>query len=355
MRSNPTGGTRAFVLALTLAMSVAACSSVEIEASASDDAAPSTLSSAASPDDTAAPTTELETTEAPTTAAPSTTEATTTTTEPTTTTTFAVDEMPLPTDPAGVAAELSMVELAVRDSSISDEDIGPYGRRQQQMYRLISANPDWAPEVIAAVDPAVRPAVELNWAAREDLSALVRNYTLSTTLPAWRIRDPLPVGQLVGYYEESAANSGIDWTYVAAINLVETRMGRIEGLSTAGATGPMQFLPTTWNECCQGDPTVDRDAIIGAGVYLRQRGGPADMQSALFGYNNSQRYVDAVSAYAAVMVDDPLAYRGYHAWEVYFLSAAGLIRMPAGYEEAEAVDAATWLAENPEALVGTTD
>lgn len=355
MRSNRNGGKRGLALALALAMLTAACSRVELETSASDEATPSTLSSVAQDDATTAPTTEPESTEAPTTEAASTTEATTTTAEPTTTTTVAVDEMPLPTDAAGVADELSMVELAVRDSTISDSEIGPYGRRQQQMYRLISANPEWAPQVIAAVDPAIRPAVELNWAAREDLSALVRNYTLSTTLPAWRIREPLPVAELVGYYEESAANSGIDWTYVAAINLVETRMGRIEGLSTAGATGPMQFLPTTWNECCQGDPTVDRDAIIGAGVYLRQRGGPADMQSALFGYNNSQRYVDAVSAYAAVMVDDPLAYRGYHAWEVYFLSAAGLIRMPAGYEEAEAVDASTWLAENPDALVGSAD
>ncbi len=33
------------------------------------------------------------------------------------------------------------------------------------------------------------------------------------------------------------------WYYLAAINLIETRMGRIDGLSTAGAQGPMQFLP----------------------------------------------------------------------------------------------------------------
>lgn len=336
-------------LGLALCFLAAACSQVEVTTAATD-AEPTTPSTLAATDaeEPGAGQIEVTTTDATTTTGP-------TTTEPTTTTTLAIDELPLPIDAAGVATELSIAELAVRDPSITDDDVGPYGRRQQQMYRIISANPDWAPEVIAAVDPAIRPAVELNWSARQDLSALVRNYSLSETLPAWRIRDPLPVAELVGYYEESEANSGIDWNYIAAINLVETRMGRIEGLSTAGATGPMQFLPTTWNECCQGDPTIDRDAIIGAGVYLRQRGGPADMQSALFGYNNSQRYVDAVSAYAEVIAADPLAYRGYHAWEVYFLSAAGLIRMPSGYEEPEPVDAAEWLADNPSALVGTAD
>ena len=48
---------------------------------------------------------------------------------------------------------------------------------------------------------------------------------------------------------------------------------------------------------------------------------------------------------------DPAAYAGYHAWDVYFLSSAGLIRMPVGYNEAEPVDAATWIASNPQAVI----
>ncbi len=273
--------------------------------------------------------------------------ATVTTAEPTTTTTLAPDELPAPTDAAELAVALTEAELMVR----SADEPAPWGRRQQQLYRQMTANRDWAPEVIAGVDEAVRPAVELNWAARLNLSALVSSGPLSTVLPAWRIRAPLPADELIGAYEEAEAQTSIPWEYLAAINLVETRMGRIEGLSVAGATGPMQFLPSTFAECCEGDPTVDRDAIIGAGVYLTTRGGPNDMARALRGYNNSGRYVDAVTAYATVLEADPDAYFGYHAWDVYFLSAAGLVRMPVGYNEPEPVDAAEWIAANPQAVI----
>ncbi len=279
---------------------------------------------------------------------PSTTAASTTT-APTTVvpTTIAPDAQELPTSAADLAAALNEAEMMVR----SADNPAPWGRRQQQLYRVMSANREWADEAIAAVDPTIRPAVELNWDARLNLSALVSSGNLSTILPAWRISAPLPADELVGYYQAAEAETGVPWEYLAAINLVETRMGRIEGLSTAGATGPMQFLPTTWAECCEGDPTIDEDAILGAAVYLTIRGAPEDMPGSLRGYNNSARYVNAVTAYAKVLEADPAAYAGYHAWDVYFLSAAGLIRMPVGYNETEPVDAAEWIAANPDALI----
>ncbi len=333
----------AALIAICLSMVAAACASgTAVTLAEPDDLAASDASTTTAP--TTAPTT-TPTTAAPTTQAP-------TTAAPTTAPPLPADEQPLPTDAAGVAESLNEAELALRDESISDIDVMAYGRRQQQMYRIISANPDWANEIIEAVDPTVRAAVELNWSARQDLSALVRSGSLSTTLPAWRIREPLPAMELIGYYRLSETNSGIPWEYLAAINLVETRMGRIEGLSTAGAVGPMQFLPSTWRECCEGDAADDRDAIIGAGVYLTLVGGPEEMRAALFGYNRSQRYVDAVDAYAQVIRENELAYRGYHAWQVYFLSEAGLIVMPTGYEERRPVDVYEWLEENPDALVG---
>ncbi len=334
--------------ALVLLIVSASCSTAG-EVVTADPTGSSSESTAA----TSAPT-SVATTEAPTTTA----QPTTTTTAPPTTappTTLAPDERPLPTDPASTATELDEAELALRDPSLAPEEAMAYGRRQQQMYRVLSANRDWADEVIESVDPSVRAAVELNWEARQNLSALVSSGTLSSTLPAWRLREPLPADELIGYYKEAEAETGIPWTYLAAINLVETRMGRIEGLSTAGAVGPMQFLPSTWDGCCEGDPTQDRDAIIGAGVYLTLVGGPADMQSALFGYNRSQRYVDAVDAYAQVLAENELAYRGYHAWQVYFLSSAGLILMPSGYEELEPIAATEWLADNPDALIAPPD
>lgn len=293
----------------------------------------------------------VDTTTPPTVSAPTTVAATIAapTIETTTTTTPAPDELAVPTEPAALAAALTEAELALRDPSTVDT--AAWGRRQQRLYRALPRDADEADAVVALVDESVVDAVRLNLTARQALSSLVRSGPLSETLPAWRIDPPLPADELLGYYREAEAATGIEWEYLAAINLIETRMGRIDGLSTAGATGPMQFLPTTWEECCEGDPTVDRDAINGAAVYLVNRGGPDDMARALFGYNPSDEYVTAISAYADVMRADELAYRGYHAWEVYFLSAAGLVRMPEGYEETEPVDAATWIAANPDALV----
>lgn len=273
---------------------------------------------------------------------------TTTTVPATTTEAPPPDRRQLPTTAAELAGELAGAEAAIRDAQVDGATAAAWGRRQQLLYRLLAVNEQWASETIAAIDEPMRSAVDANWTARRELSSLVTGGQLSTVLPAWRIRQPLGVEELRAYYEEAQALTGIGWEYLAAINLIETRMGRIEGLSTAGATGPMQFLPSTWEECCDGDPTIDRDAIIGAGVYLRARGGPDDMRRALFGYNSSDYYVNAVSAYAEVLRSDPMALRGYHAWEVFFRSEPALVRLPVGYEELEPVDALEWIATNPE-------
>jgi hypothetical protein len=106
----------------------------------------------------------------------------------------------------------------------------------------------------------------------------------------------------------------------------------------------MQFLPSTFAACCQGDLRDPHDAIVGAAVYLRSNGAPADMARALFRYNNSSRYVQAVTAYATTMLGDERAYLGYHAWEVYVATSAGTIRLPVGYDEPVPVPAVDWLA-----------
>ncbi len=260
------------------------------------------------------------------------------------------DQLPLPTDAQSLALALEEAEAAIRDPTIDSELVAPWGRRQQQLYRLLSFHPDWADRALALTDPDLRRAAELNWSARSSLAALVDTENLHAELPAWQVVEPRPAAELLGYYRDGQAQWDIDWTYLAAINLIETRMGRIEGVSTAGAIGPMQFLPTTWAECCDGDPTDPADAIPGAARYLTIRGGPDDMERAIWGYNNSDYYVAAVTAYAAVLRDDEMAYRGYHAWEIYFRTTEGLIRLPVGYDQPEPISAAEWLADNPDQL-----
>jgi hypothetical protein len=71
------------------------------------------------------------------------------------------------------------------------------------------------------------------------------------------------------------------------------------------------------------------------------------MRAAVLGYNPSEPYLAMVSAYAANIAADERAYRGYHAWEVYVPSSAGDARLPVGYDAAEPLDAAAWLAAHP--------
>jgi hypothetical protein len=57
----------------------------------------------------------------------------------------------------------------------------------------------------------------------------------------------------------------VPWEFLAAIHLVETRMGRIRGTSSAGSQGPMQFLPSTWKRCGRGgDIQATGDASLAA-------------------------------------------------------------------------------------------
>ena len=127
-----------------------------------------------------------------------------------------------------------------------------------------------------------------------------------------------PVAALMGYYRTAGAQLGIDWTYLAAINYVETDFGRNNGPSAAGAQGPMQFLPSTWDQVGGGGDIMNaRDAIFGAARFLRQSGAPGSYQRAVFAYNNDQDYVDAVAGFAAALRADPLWLTRLYYWNTY--------------------------------------
>ncbi len=160
--------------------------------------------------------------------------------------------------------------------------------------------------------------------------------TPQTKLPAWRIVEPPPASELRAYYEEGEATFGVPWEYLAAVNLTETRMGRIRGLSSAGAQGPMQFIPGTWEAYGEGDINDPRDAILSAARYLAANGGGSgNLPNALFRYNPARWYVDAVTAYAEQIVADERAYLGYYNWQVYYITALGDVLLPVGYEATE--------------------
>ncbi|HEX6935899.1 MAG TPA: lytic transglycosylase domain-containing protein [Actinomycetes bacterium] len=157
-------------------------------------------------------------------------------------------------------------------------------------------------------------------------------------MPRWRIVAPPPAQELIAHYREAQRRTGVPWTYLAAIHLVETRMGRIRGTSTAGARGPMQFIPATW-EIYGGDGQINdpRDAILAAARLLKANGAPADMSEALWHYNPSDDYVQAVSEYARTMRRSAYAYRGYWHWRVLFRHQRGTYVLPVGYPKVRPV------------------
>ena len=150
-------------------------------------------------------------------------------------------------------------------------------------------------------------------------------------LPDWKIVAPAPIEELLGYYKEAESTFGVPWYYLASIHLVETRMGRIRGLSSAGAQGPMQFMPATWAFYGRGDINSDHDSILGAARYLKASGAPDNMPKALFAYNHAQAYVNALTLYAEAMKADAAAYRGYHGWQVYYPTKDGPVLLSVGW------------------------
>jgi hypothetical protein len=232
-----------------------------------------------------------------------------------------------------IAGVLGRAESAIRDPSLDATARRRHAWEQQSAYRALSTHPEWASTVIAAVPPEVRDAVATNVAAGQALSALGSDAPPPATLPDWMIAPPEPAAELLAYYHEAEASSGVPWAYVAAIHLVETRLGRIRGTSTAGAQGPMQFIPSTWEAYGEGDITANRDAILAAGRYLAASGGPDDMAGALYAYNPSADYVAAIEAYAQVLLADERAYEGYYHWQVYYGAADGVYLLPEGYPQ----------------------
>jgi hypothetical protein len=269
--------------------------------------------------------------------ATSTTSAPPSSTVPSSTTTTAPpvtspEQIAAPIDARAAIEALTRVERGLRTDDRDPIRLARLGWEQQKVYGTLLAHPEWQNEVLAGVPDDVRTIAQANLDASNALTAPDLGPPLQS-LPDWTILVPKTVDELLGFYKEAEASTGIPWAYFAAIHFVETKTGRIRGNSTAGAQGPMQFIPSTWAAYGEGDVNSYHDAILAAARYLKAAGAPGNMPKAIFAYNHDNRYVAAVTGYGEVMHADPAAYRGYYGWQVYYPTADGPIHMPVGWKK----------------------
>jgi membrane-bound lytic murein transglycosylase B len=254
----------------------------------------------------------------------------------------------LASDPARLAGDLVADEQALRDPSSSEAVLVGAARRQQAAYRALARHAEWDAVARTQIPPSLIHVYGRNVDARRQLTAMVASAP-KDTLPTWRIDAPPPADELLGYYRKAEAATGVGWNYLAAINLVETGLGRILGVSSAGAQGPMQFLPSTFATYGNGgDIHSPHDSIMAAGRYLAANGFADDHDHAIFRYNNSNRYVRAVNNYAAVLAADPAAFAGYYRWDIYYHTTAGDVLLPVGYVATSPIPVADYLATHPQ-------
>lgn len=255
-------------------------------------------------------------------------------------------DLAIPRDAHLLVQRLQDAERRIRDPQVDDATAAALGHLQQRIYRTLADDPVLAAAVTAGVDPELRPWVEKNVAGTRAIARTVARP--KTDLPPWRIVEPIPAAELLGYYKEAEQKHGVPWSVLASIHLNETRTGRLRGVSDAGARGPMQFMPATWKAYGEGDIESDRDAILAAGNYLAKMGWAKDRRKAVWHYNHHDAYVDAVLAYADVMAADERAFRGYWGWQVYYRTVAGSIWLSTGYESADRQPIEAWCAERGE-------
>jgi soluble lytic murein transglycosylase-like protein len=248
----------------------------------------------------------------------------------------AVDE-PIPSDAAALAATLATTTTAVRGSidewlASGNPSKGDAPRAvvlqalfQQRIYRALGRNPTLLKAALTRMPGWLRDEARANATAHSRLFRLV--HPLSDP-GAFRTRRPLPAGVLLEYFDEGQRRFGVPWELLAAVNFVESKFGRVRSSSSAGAQGPMQFLPGTWATYGLGGGIHDpHDAILGAANYLHASGSPSNDRKALHTYNPSNDYVDAVSIYADRMSRDQRAFYEYYNWQVFVLTTHGDQRM----------------------------
>jgi membrane-bound lytic murein transglycosylase B len=234
----------------------------------------------------------------------------------------------IPSTARPLAATLTRTERAL-DAAIDrwdtstrpPNDVTLLALYEQRIIRVLGERPVLARAVVK-LDPAVADDV----AARVDLRTLVASAPVPRASP--NVGAAPPANRLLAWYHEAERRFHVRWQLLAAVNFVESAFGKVQNTSTAGAQGPMQFVPATWRAYGLGGNVRDpHDAILGAANYLAANHGVTNERTALYHYNPSRLYVDAVVRYANRIARDRHAFLRYYSWQVYFRTSTGYRRV----------------------------
>jgi soluble lytic murein transglycosylase-like protein len=196
---------------------------------------------------------------------------------------------------------------------------------EQRVYRYLARNPTVASRTYGKLPKDMAARARDNVTAIRDLLSLAHPVSGPIKI---KVESPEPADALLADFRRAERRFGVEWEVLAAVMLVETKFGRVRSPSYVGAKGPMQFMPGTWKAYGMGGDIDDTgDALLAAANYLHASGAPGDYRRALYAYNHSQAYVDAVLLHARQMKRDIRNYYAYYTWQVYVITPKGERRL----------------------------
>ena len=138
------------------------------------------------------------------------------------------------------------------------------------------------------------------------LSSLIPGTSGASAAPSVQALADIPPQMLALYHRGETECPGLSWTILAAIGKIETDHGRDPAMvSSAGAIGPMQFLPSTFATYANPVPPDGKspptpwdptDAVYAAARLLCANGARdgRDLHRAVWAYNHDDQYVDQI-------------------------------------------------------------
>jgi hypothetical protein len=224
--------------------------------------------------------------------------------------------------PQRMADQLVQTDAALRDAidgwrdggdppaTAPPQDVLDQSEVLQDDARYLAGHPSLIPQVLPLLPSPLAAQWQRLTRAERDLLRLSHGARHRLEVGA-----PPPLSDLLSFYRQANQRYGVGWNYLAAIHFVETKFGRVKSDSVAGAKGPMQFIPSTWQIYGNGGDIHDpHDAILAAANLLHHHGAPPLYAQALRSYNDSGLYVDAVIRYAREIAANPYGIYYLYCW-----------------------------------------